>query len=92
MKSRKMCLNFFNNFLTVQNTEKLLADKMCHKMCHFMSSISSRYSPTPMFKNMLLTYKLISYMVFACDDVPHCCKGTHAKTIQVYLDTNTCDS
>jgi len=83
-----MCLNFFNNFLTVQNTEKLLEDKMCH----FMSFISSRYNHTPMFKNMLITYKLISYMVFVCDDVPHCCKGTHAKTIQVYLNTNTCGS
>jgi len=42
--------------------------------------------------NMLIACTLISYMVFACDDVSYCCKGTHAKTIQVYLNTNTCGS
>ena len=54
-----------------------------------MSSISSH---TQMFENMLITCKLISYMVFACDDVLHRCKGTQAKTIQVYLNTDTCCS
>jgi len=57
-----------------------------------MSSISSHYNYTQMFENMLITCKLISYMVFACDDVLHRCKGTHAKTIQVYLNTDTCCS
>ena len=61
-------------------------------MCHFMSSISSRYNHTPMLKNVLIICKFVSSMVFACDDVPHCCKGTHAKTIQVYLNANTCGS
>ena len=64
-----------------------------------MSSISSRYNHAPMLKNMLnymhicqLYDTFVSYMVFACDDVPHCCKGAHAKTIQVYLNANTCGS
>ena len=36
-------------------------------------------------KYMLITCKFISYMAFTCDDVPHCCKGTHAKTKQVKI-------
>jgi len=65
-------------------------------MCHFMSSISSRYNHTPYveeYANYMQICQLygifVSYMVFACDVVSHCCKGTHAKTIQVYLNANT---
>ena len=54
------------------------------------------YTYVEEYANYMQIYQLygifVSYMVFACDDVPHCCKGTHAKTIEVYLNANTCGS